>query len=144
LIARFCIASRNSHLFRCGDPVSSKQGAKKHDDMVAKLISSIMRLPEERTGIDDDNPLSWVWRQARLPLRHGGLGTASAEKMRAAAYYGSLSLAAGLLHDLFGDLGVPDVVSSNTLPFELSPLTTPVEVEDAVLALSDNNQFPRL
>ena len=50
LIARYCIAARNGHLFRCVDPISSKQGALMHDAIVSDLLSSILMLPESLPG----------------------------------------------------------------------------------------------
>ena len=102
--------------------------------MVAKLLASVLMLPDGPPVNDDDNPLSWVWRQARLPLRHGGLGTASAELLRASAYFGSFSLAAQLILDHFGDVGLPSVLASPSTIVQLSPTTTSEVAEDAVLA----------
>ena len=92
--------------------------------MVAKLLASVLMLPDGPPVNDDDNPLSWVWRQARLPLRHGGLGTASAELLRESAYFGSFSLAARLILDHIGDVGLPSVLASPSTIVQLSTTTT--------------------
>ncbi len=102
--------------------------------MIAQLLASVLMLPDGPLPTDDDNPLSWVWRQARPPLRDGGLGTASAELLRSSAYFGSFSLAVQLILDHFGNAGLPSALTSPSTTVQLSPTTTTEAAEDAVLA----------
>ena len=90
LIVRYCCAARDSFFLRCVDPVSSELGALKHEEMVAKMLAGVLKFPGGPPENDTRNSLYWAFRQARLPLRHGGLGTPPASLIRSSAYYGSL------------------------------------------------------
>jgi hypothetical protein len=105
-----------------------------HDAMVSDLLSSILMLLDGAPPVDDADPMSWIWRQAHLPLRHGGLGTASAATIRDAAYYGSFALAVPLILELFGEVGLPSALSDPSATVQISPVTATEAVEAAVLA----------
>ena len=112
LLMRYCIGARDSYFWRCVDPVSSELGALKHEEMMAKMLACLLKFPGGPPENDIKNPLHWAFRQARLPLRHGGLGTPPASLIRSSAYYGSLALSLPIILEYFGDIGLPAVLTS--------------------------------
>ena len=106
------------------------------------MLAGVLKLPGGPPENDTRNPLYWAFRQARLPLRHGGLGTPPASLIRSSAYYGSLSLTLPIILEYFGEIGVPDVLTSPLLGplMQLNPLTTSVDTETAILALSSDSE----
>ena len=109
--------------------------------MVAKLLSSVLMLPAGQHAVGDDDPMSCVWAQARLPRRHGGLGTSSAQVIRSSAYYGSFSLAIPLILEYFRDVGQPSLLCHPSLTVQLSPITTSEPAEAAVRAMCVDGIF---
>ena len=85
LLISYCLVPRANHILRQTPPSLARRSAERHDEITADALRRLL-------GHDSAEGMSAeVWRQARLPPRHGGFGIRDSARISPAAYWASFA-----------------------------------------------------
>ena len=91
LLLYYCAVPRLNHLLRTTPPARVASAAQLHDDRILSIFQTIFSIPRSADWMDELHGIpfqTWV-KQARLPLRLGGIGLRDSGRTAAAAYWAS-------------------------------------------------------
>ena len=86
-LLRFCCNTTLTYFLRAMPPSVTLDAARRHDELMADAIVGVIGAA---TG--DERVRSMALRQARLPVKMGGMGLTSMEEIRSAAWIGTYAL----------------------------------------------------
>ena len=96
LLLRHCGVTKGVFLARMADPVLARQFGSDLDVAACDALASALKRSAD-SSLGGDEQEGDMLRQARLPVRHGGLGVTSIRECALAAHLGALAAAANVL-----------------------------------------------